>query len=325
LDTTASSLVITPPDVLNQMVLVPAEEDAQETLIDSLAGAFDENFSFAPSEPVPGLNALRADFAATTLPDATSAFIMVVELDEGFALVLAIDQSDDPAAFEQTVIAIAQSFEVGTFARAGDPTGQLPILALYQPGNDEVEWSDAIAELERLDLIPPGGALLYNQSVLIGAVQDGLIFNPDSAWDQVDVVMAGRISLRPKEDADFAICGLVSRTTGPATDVLSDFLIVGPTSDGRIVALENDASANERHLIERASPVDFHDPQHILYLVRQNRLTVFVNGEALIEDWPLQLPGPDDATLYETVRVGTQLDPGCVMTGVWAYGLPTGE
>jgi hypothetical protein len=321
LDTRTASLVITPPDLLETLFTLPTGDNPKEELIAALAGAFDENFSFEAGESVEGLDAVRADFASTTLPDATAAFIMAVQVDDTFTLVLAIERGDDPDAFEDEVIAIAHTFEIGTFARPGDPTGNLPILIHHH--SDDI--ADAIAELQTLMLVSEGGEVIYDHDILMSGMQEGFTIDPNSASGYDSVAMAGRISLRPLQEGAFAICGLVSRASGSASDDLSDFLIVGPTADGRMIALENDASADERHLIERESPVDFHDPQHVLYIVREKRLTVFVNGEALIEDWPLRLPDEGDDVSYETLYIGANLDPGCVMTGVWAYGWSAGE
>lgn len=324
INTGAFSIVITPPALMDALGLT-TEDTTKETLISRIAESFDERFSFEASQPVEGHDALRADFAATTLPDITAAFILVLDIDDQLAMVLATSAELTTTELEAQVMKMAESFEIGEFARPADPTGSLPILSDYATGDMQNEWIPAIAELEALGLIPEGGELIYAQNLLISAMQPGLSIDPNSASASADFVVGGRISLRPQEGTPLAICGLVSRSTGPASEALSDFLIVGPTSDGRIIAMENDASADQRYFVARETPVNFHDPQHVLYIAQGGRLTLFINGIALIEDWPLSLPTESDEALYQTLYAGVNLDPGCVMTSVWVYGLPAAE
>jgi hypothetical protein len=310
------TILIFPPALLESGGLVPTKSAV--TLLEDFIVRGNDNFTFKEPEAVEELSAARADFDIhlESFVETTSSFAVAVYNDELAAMLLCYGEEIDPDELEQLVFAIAQSMEVGTFARHGDVSGELPTLTDYLTGEIENEWTQAIAELERLDLIPEEGTLLLNEPMLFSALESGLIVYEESASEYSEFVMAGLISLRPLNEGDFVFCGLTTFLSGDKDDP-SGFLMVGPTSEDEIVVLESHASSDEPHFIRRESPVDFYSPNHVLYIVRNQQVTVFVNGEAIIEHWPISFE-PE-----QTVYAGTNMEPGCVMTSVWAYGLPS--
>jgi hypothetical protein len=310
------TILIFPPELLENGGFIPTRSAV--TLLDAFIERGSGDFTFEEPEAVEGLSAARADFEIhiESFIETTSSFALAIYSDELATMLLCYGEEIDPDELEQLVFAIAQTMEVGTFAHVGDVSGDLPVLTDYATGDTEDEGADAIAELERLELIPEGGTLLLNEPLLFSALESGILVDEESASEYSEFVMAGLISLRPIEEGDFVFCGLITFVTGN-TDDPSAFLMVGPTSEDEIIVLESHASDPEPHFIRRESPVDFYAPNHVLYIIRDQKVTVFVNGEALIENWPISFE-PE-----QTVYTGTNMERGCVMTGVWTYGLPS--
>lgn len=189
-------------------------------------------------------------------------------------------------------------------------------------------WEEAIATLAEHGFIATGGRRVLAEDMLMSAFDEGANFDLDSEHPAGDFVIAGTISWRVMQEGDFVVCGLLSRITELDTDSLfdSDFLMVAPTSDDMVLIAENEGRAEEPRIVLEESPVDFTVPHHLLYIVRDQTLTIFVDGELLLENLSLTLPTDDNDPRYETVYAGTLLTTSCVMTNVWAYAVdPTGE
>ncbi len=241
---------------------------------------------------------------------------------DAFAIIYGIPTGMDEADLKMLVYQVAESFEVGEFVVPGAVTGNLPSLRLIGAGGSADDWRPAIAELRRLDLVPAGGEAVFGEDMRIYGLQPGLYIDPDSSSEYQDFAMAALISLRVIQPDDLVLCGLMTRVTQTKADNLNTFLVVAATESNTILVMNRYTPAADPFVYE-TGPVaaNFHDPQHLLYIVRDNELTVFVNGEAVIEALPLPIMPPST----EPVLAGVNLDRDCVMTGIWAYGLPSAD
>src|SRR5687767_13005742 len=101
-------------------------------------------------------------------PEYTSGFILAVEVDDGYAVLIAFGRGVNVDILTQRVYPIVATFETGEFDQPGVVTDGLPNLRYFNSGNmDEDEWERAVAELEELDLIPEGGELVYNEMFMV--------------------------------------------------------------------------------------------------------------------------------------------------------------
>lgn len=315
----AIRLLISPPNVLVDVGLLDEINPSPETLMDDFMALTGEQFEYqeiTEFELDSGQKALRSDFTSDSegFASVTAAFLVAVEVNDTFVLVAALGEGVNAETLETAAYTIAGTFRYGEFARPGEVTGELPTLQHYIGEDLDSGWEEAVTELESLGLISEGGELVFAEEWLVTAMNPGLSIDEDSASSHRNFVIAALISFRP-EDGN-AVCGLLARVTLGEDDDLASFVFVGVTPNDSLFVLESGGDEEPR-VFEAETGVRFHDPQHLLAIVRDDHLTVFVNGEGVIENWPLER-----AVAADDVLVGTNLESSCVMTSVWAYGFP---
>lgn len=300
-------LAIYPPDLLKGMDIITSDvetiADVLDTLVESSGFSHDETQIIALDS---GKIAVRAEIDVEEYEEISAAFMLVVEVGESYASVLAVG-SDDVTGddLEEAVYPIADTFE---YEESGDDdSSDLPDDYGPWAGGD---WEQVADALEEMELIPSGGDLIFEEPGLMLRTEDMI------EVENEDVVMAALVSFRPADEEQY--CGFIVRATKSLnSDDLKNFLFVGLRSNEELLVVETPISKDEEALIETfESPVDFYYPNHFLFVARGDTLNVFVNGEPVIEDMELNFDGDDE--LFATVDMGNS----CVMTELWLYGLP---
>ena len=294
-------------------------EDYLEDLIDDNS----DEFEFGEIEETDLFDgeALRVDFVS----DVVAGFSLVVEYD---GQILPIDAyvEDDRLSRneEQLILEVLSTLQPidsgrqsgGTRGEPRDITGGTRDtgdgLVLEDAFDDA---ADAIAELEDLGLISGEGTLLFEEDMLVSALN---ATEMPETYEGGNIVMSALVSWRRVEgdDGEYYVCGLIAQSPTDDLDATKGaLLIVAFDSDSDVAMVELDLANFDNSVFDYAEPdINIHDPQHILMIVQDDVLTVFVNGEMVVEGNELELATGDDEFF-----AGYVLDNGCVMTGVWAY------
>lgn len=322
------AIFILPPAAL---IMLGDEVTGAETtseFLDAFTSATEGMFELGTAEEIELLSGKKVLEAPIEDSALTSETVIAVPVEDTFAVLIVSTSGDASTTAAVTVAAlmIADSFEL----RSGSPLVTAPddalldVNALIGSGMSGDDWEGAVAELRRLDLIPAeGGEAVYGEDTMIWGIQPGLNLDPDSTSDYTDFAMGAVISLRLLEEDDTAICGLLTRVTGATDGSLTTYLVVGITEINTVVVLERFAQNADPFVYETdVVDADFYSPQHLLYIVQGNSLSAYVNGKPVIE--ALELTTAPEAIPANGI-IGTALDRDCVMTGIWAYGLPSGE
>jgi len=175
----------------------------------------------------------------------------------------------------------------------------------------------AVEELAELGLVSgSAGRVVFSEDILFPGLNPTDI---TASYGGGQLVMGGLISWRAVEgDTSYHVCGMTGQSTydsdtSPTEDDM--FVIVGIDSDSDVVMLEADFADMESSVPDYFdSGIDIHDPQHLLMIINDGRVTTFINGRPVMADYALRVAGGDDERY-----AGYLMDAGCVMTDVWGY------
>ncbi|MBL8148178.1 MAG: hypothetical protein JNL34_17510 [Anaerolineae bacterium] len=311
-------MTIYPPNYLISGQLFPADLSSANTLMDSFieAGTASGLMEFERPIKIPlgnGMTAMRSNFVFTSDPaNATfDQFMLAVPVDEQFALMLV---SGDPGG-EGTDLAytMAASFVI---LNAAVPTAHASVpmtadVAIPLP------WSEAIAALQAEGLITEEGELLW-ENAFVTTVLGGPTYLPDESESTYPNAAGGALlSFRP--DSPDYICGLLSRTTG--TESPEQAIFIGIDFANYVLVVDLDINRDDSPTVTDAeSGVNFFGPQQINFVLRDNEVTVWVNGGVVLENVPVQTSEPNAKGETEPSYSGALLQSSCVMTDAWVYG-----
>ncbi|MFN8377892.1 MAG: hypothetical protein U0452_04400 [Anaerolineae bacterium] len=311
-------MTIYPPNYLVTDQLFPADLSSAGTLMDSFkaAGAGSGTLEFQPSTKVQlenGVTAVRSDFVFTEDPSnmVLDQFMLAVPADNKLVLVLV---SGDPSGeLTDLAYAMATSFVVLNDAV---PTPR-PVTQASPDIIIPLPWSEAVEAMQAHGLIGQEGELLWENAFVTTAL-GGPTYLPDESESTYPNAAGGALlSFRP-DDPNY-ICGILARTIG--TSQPEQALLVGVDSANYLLLVDLDNNREDSPTVtDMQTGVDFYGPQQINFVLRDNRVTVWVNGVLTLEDVPVQLPEPNARGEAVPSYSGALLQNSCVMTDAWVYG-----
>lgn len=274
-----------------------------DTALEELENLIEENPDFEWGD-IAEVNGLDGFYSANFDAEDISGFSTTLSFDGQVLLV------DTFAASPLSKTDIATAMEIlGGMEISGEiPASSDALGSVFGTAEEQ------ITELIELGLVSDDGSLLFAEDML-GMQEDDTAIN--QAYDSENIAMGALISWRAVgDDSEYRICGLVAESDADSfSDSRGDMLVVGFDSDNDVATLEFDIANGDNSTYDYTrSGVDIYDPQHLLFIVNDDRLTVYVNGEIVVEDWELTIT-TDNKSLF----AGYVLDLGCVMTDVWAY------
>ncbi|MEQ8676035.1 MAG: SH3 domain-containing protein [Aggregatilineales bacterium] len=186
--------------------------------------------------------------------------------------------------------------------------------------NFDGEWQDAVAELEATGLISSGGQLIFEENRAFMDSTVGANFYPlASRSSYADVVFSGTVNITLPSEGEMQ-CGFLSRVqlddAGEFTiggfetviinqEAISVYTFSGDDGSEEILPLDVEADA----------------PVHILYILQNNRATVYIDGELLITDFLI-----NDAAGFHGILLRSEAAGGrCEGENMWAYYAPVFE
>lgn len=255
------------------------------------------------------VTALRADFTFSGQPEGTVSFLLGLEAGTGYILILA--NGDDQKALTNIVYAVADTVELGEAAANG--TGL--VLDLGEGSPDD--WTVVVDAMRDADLIDGDGELLFEAEMTSTVLGGPYNISDDSVSTYPNSAGGALLSFRPGNETNH-VCGFVTRVV-IGEEGFDQLLFIGVDAfDVLLVSLVLEDSAED--IAEVPSGVLFHNPTYLHYVLNDNLLTVFVNGEALIEALEVPLPEPDSNGEVDPGGAGAVLEMSCVMTSAWIYG-----
>lgn len=181
-------------------------------------------------------------------------------------------------------------------------------------------------ELETLGIIPAGSEELFQQQGLFFSGENARFSNFAIENTASNLVTGITINLTSQSD-ELEFCGIASRTqinednryegdNNITTIRLDAYVATGIDNEGNVFAFERNRDENSE-LIRHELDLENDSPIHLLLVVLDDMMTVFVNGEVTIQDYELSLPGGAFAFLY----AGMDEMSICEATNFFAYAI----
>jgi hypothetical protein len=241
--------------------------------------------------------------------------IVVPFTDGNFGLIQAFSDPDEfVEEFVDLVLDIAVTFDSseggGTDAETDDGSGLLPLVLNEYAG----EWTDAVAELQELEVIAFGGSLVFNENRAFFSGQ-GSFFTPLARRSPfTDIVMAGELNYTDSGASGGALepCTLLFRVQTDNQGNTTTFAEVGLSNDD--FAFYRDGT--NTGLI--AENIDMSIPQHLLVIAQNDELSVYLNGNLAIERASI----PERSGTYGIALRGQGPGARCEGTNIWVYQAP---
>ena len=180
-------------------------------------------------------------------------------------------------------------------------------------------YEAAIEELESLGIIPEGGRLIFQE--------DFAFFTGAGAWftslgegnPQRNIVMAGELVYTPSSADEIETCTLSSRIGKNSRGAAITFVDVGLTNQGLLLAADLPEQGEISNL-SVATIFDFEAGEgvHILYILVDDLLQVYMDGELVIEDFAVV----DRTGTYGLSLLGRGSAARCEGNDIWVYQVP---
>lgn len=199
---------------------------------------------------------------------------------------------------------------------------EVVILGNYASDNNDT----LMLELETSGIIPTGAEEIFQQDILFFSGSDARFSNFGIESRASNLVAGMTINFVPQSD-ELEFCGIATRTQLDERNRLEDqnnittirldaYTATGIDNEGNVFAFErNGAENSELNLVDLNLEPEI--PVHLLLVALDNMMTVFVDGEAVITDYGLSLPGGAFAFLY----VGMNEDTICEANNFFAYAI----
>lgn len=190
---------------------------------------------------------------------------------------------------------------------ASGSAGAAQLTAYDRPVNE------AIAELERLGIIPAGGSEIFREPYAFFE-GTGNWFTPlASGKPFTHIVMAGTLNLRTGNTSTVETCGLLARIVQRA-GTTTTFLEVVLDNSGRL-AVADTVNGETTSFQIAAGEVELGRPHHVLFTLLRDKATVYLDGKRVLQEVPVQ----ERAGTYGIALRSESAGARCEGTNLWAW------
>jgi hypothetical protein len=274
-------------------------EEVAEIITDTDGFEFDDIIEIE----VMGEEAFQVPYTSEDL----SGFSVVFEFN-GEVLVLDALVADDSLSSrdEETLMEVVDTIRPSEANSSGGGD------TIESAADEDSTGEDIVDELIDLGLVGDDGDFLFEEDEVIDDTQ-----LPES-YEGGNIALGALISWEAVEDdeEDYRYCALAAQTsTDDYANEEGTSLIVALGSDNLGLIAEFDLEDSDNSLFgDFDADIDVEDQNHLLMIVSDDELSVFVNGEQVVEGWELDITAGDDELF-----AGFFSDLGCDMQNVWAY------
>ncbi len=307
-----STVVFTffPPDFIEIFV---SESDTAIEALDTMA----ESLTFITGEAEEFPSSLESAIASTEQNDIPGIALMKKLSSDRFAMMLA--QTTDIDASTSLILDVFASMDSGTPGSGSSNNADsveegFPKLLT----NHAEDWQDAVEELEEKGVIASGGSLVFNENRAFFSGQ-GNFFTPLARNSPfADIIMAGELSFSVGDLNELEQCVLTSRIETDNRGNATKFLDVGLLNDGSVFVLDLLGGGQDPVFTVSPESLDLDISHHILYLAQDDTVTVYLNGELIIENFEIE----NRSGTYGISLLGRGPSAQCVGNNIWVYQAP---
>jgi hypothetical protein len=176
--------------------------------------------------------------------------------------------------------------------------------------------------LQDLGVIGEGGSLVFQEDSAFFTGQGYFFTALGRRSPRADIVMAGEIDFN-SASSELEHCSLMARLVDRGGQVVDVYLQVGIDNDGTVFYVDTDGEGDDSFLVDGLSlNLDLDDPHHILFILVDEFLTVYLDGELVIDNAVVNAPR---AGTYGIALGGSARDSRCDGSNIWVYELTSFE
>lgn len=195
----------------------------------------------------------------------------------------------------------------------------LDLRALDEAGFTKEGLLELLLEAE---LIRDGGDFIFDESFITTGFDGTTVLREDSVSNYKNSAGGALLSFRPADE--IAVCGFLTHGLADGAGIKQVILIGVTFFDSIIVGIQSEAIDGGRvqHEFELPEDVNFYNPNNLTYTLMDDHLTIFINGEAILQNFELGVFVADDAEEEgepQEALFGAVLGMSCVMTEAWIY------
>jgi hypothetical protein len=194
----------------------------------------------------------------------------------GYGMVQAFSSPGDFEPFLAIVNAIIATFDTP----AEENTAAVTALTHYRD-----EWEATISELQTLELIAPGGSLVFHEDSAFFTGR-GSFFTPLARNEPfADVVMAADLSFTQGDPAQIESCTLLARIGDNAAGDAETYVDVGFVTGGNVVVQDRFSATAEAASEVAELRLNLEQSHHLLLVLQNDVLDIYVDGELVFDDF----------------------------------------
>lgn len=178
----------------------------------------------------------------------------------------------------------------------------------------DAAWEDAIEELQAAGVIPAGGGLIFTEDYAYFTGQGNFYTPLARTVSEQDVVIAAELTYTASGSDDLESCSLGARVVwDESTGNSNRYLDAGLLGSGNAFYL--DQQGDEGEFDTSLDTFDLDEPHHILIILIDDALTVYIDGELVFEDAPVEAR----AGSFGVGLNGKGAGANCEARSIWAY------
>jgi hypothetical protein len=183
--------------------------------------------------------------------------------------------------------------------------------------NYDSGWEAAVNELLLLNLISEGGALVFEEDLAFFEGRGDYYTGLARRSPHTNIVIAGELTFTSANTDSIETCGLFARVTSNLSGDALEFVQIGLSNNEEVFYADRPEDADAGFLSIEPVNVDLSTAHHLLAILVDDELTLFLDGELLFNSEPIN---ERDGT-YGIGLTGGVDGSRCEGRNLWVYAL----
>ncbi|MEZ4667190.1 MAG: SH3 domain-containing protein [Anaerolineae bacterium] len=178
--------------------------------------------------------------------------------------------------------------------------------------------NEILGELEQSGIIPSGSQLIFNENYAYFTGQ-GSWFTPlASRSPRKNIVAGAELTFTVGDTSKFELCTLTSRIKTDSQGDAVTYIHVGIGNDGLVYVFDRFSESQDTAIQGGKSILDLDSPHNLLFLLIDDKATVYVDGKLEISDFAIA----ERSGSYGIALLGQGPKAKCEGRNIWAYSVP---
>jgi hypothetical protein len=176
---------------------------------------------------------------------------------------------------------------------------------------------DAIAELTQRGIIPPGGRLIFNMNYTYYSGKGFNLIPIATNAARANIVLAAQMTAITGDPKQLEMCSLAARVgKADAKGRINTYMSAGFSNRGELTVIDRPVLNDDpTTLLSTPLNLDLSQPHHLLLVLLDNKLTIYVDGKRVTQDVAVI----ERLGSYGLLLAGAGAKARCEARNLWAY------